>query len=155
MSNHVKSVLGILIFPNFETLDVFGPIQMFSKLPIDTIEILMISEKGGLIKSSQGQCILSDCSFENAPALSYLLIPGGQGTRLEVHNSNMVEWIKSQVHTTELIMTVCTGAALLAKTGALDGKRATTNKLAFKWVTEQGPLVQWIKQARWIDEGKL
>ena len=141
------------MFTDFETLDAFGPIQMFGKLP-DAVNIILVSENGGSVKSAQGQYVLTDCSIDNAPSLDYLLIPGGQGTRSQVHNHTLIEWIKSRVASTELIMSVCTGAALLAKTGALDGKRATTNKLAFAWVQEQGPLVQWVKQARWVDEGK-
>jgi transcriptional regulator GlxA family with amidase domain len=55
----------------------------------------------------------------------------------------------------EIVTSVCTGAALLARAGLLDGHRATTNKLSFKWVTEQGLAVEWIRQARWVEDGKF
>ena len=51
--------------------------------------------------------------------------------------------------------TVCTGSALLARTGLLDNRPATSNKLAWNWVLQQGPRVQWIRQARWVDDGTI
>lgn len=146
--------LGILIFPEFETLDVFGPLEMFGCLP-EHIKIVLIAQHDGLIKSTHGQSLLADFSINNALPLDYLLIPGGPGTRTEVNNQALIQWIKECHPNTELTLSVCTGAALLAKAGILDGHRATSNKLAFDWVMEQGPNVEWIKKARWVDDGKI
>ena len=52
-------------------------------------------------------------------------------------------------------MSVCTGAALLARAGVLDERQATSNKAAFSWVVGQGPRVRWVKQARWVEDGKF
>jgi transcriptional regulator GlxA family with amidase domain len=52
-------------------------------------------------------------------------------------------------------MSVCTGAALLARSGLLDNRRATTNKMNFAWVAGNGPKVNWIKEARWVEDGKF
>ena len=52
-------------------------------------------------------------------------------------------------------MSVCTGAALLARAGVLDERQATSNKAAFSWVVSQGPRVRWVKQARWVEDGKF
>ena len=51
--------------------------------------------------------------------------------------------------------TVCTGSALLARTGLLDGRPATSNKLAWDWVVQQGPAVRWQRRARWVDDGNV
>jgi len=104
--------LGVLIFNDFEVLDVFGPLEMFGKLPLQ-IKTVLISEFQGLIKSAQGQEVMTDFNFKNAPPLDLLLVPGGIGTRIEVNNQQLLHWIKSQSTQIELTMSVCTGAALL------------------------------------------
>lgn len=154
MSITTVKTLGVLLFPGFETLDVFGPLEMFGMLP-DHINIAMISQCQGLVKSAQGQSIMTDFNLDNAPHLDLLLIPGGMGTRTEINNQTLLNWISLRSVKPDIIMSVCTGAALLAKAGVLDGRKATTNKLAFDWVAEQGSRVNWIKTARWIDDGQV
>lgn len=146
--------LGILLFPGFETLDVFGPLQMFGMLP-DKIRIAMISQTQGLIQSTHGQRVMTDFSLETAPHLDYLLVPGGIGTRTEVSNQILLDWIALVAAKTSITMSVCTGSALLAKAGILDGHKATTNKQAFNWVMEQCSQVTWVNKARWVDDGQV
>ena len=147
-SPSARKTLGVLLFPEFETLDVFGPLEMFGMLP-DQINIALIAEQQGLVKSAQGQAVLAEFNWQNAPHLDFLLVPGGIGTRKEVDNQPLLHWIKSRSALTDITLSVCTGAALLAKAGVLDGHKATTNKLAFNWVAEQGSQVIWIRNARW------
>jgi len=121
--------LGVLIFNDFEVLDVFGPLEMFGKLPLQ-IKTVLISEFQGLIKSAQGQEVMTDFNFKNAPPLDLLLVPGGIGTRIEVNNQQLLHWIKSQSTQIELTMSVCTGAALLARAGVWRlGSNGTANAL--------------------------
>jgi len=84
-----------------------------------------------------------------------ILVPGGIGTREGVRDAKLLGWLRERAQQAEIVTSVCTGAALLAKAGILDGIGATTNKLVFKWVEEQGPAVKWIKQARWVEDGKF
>ena len=56
--------------------------------------------------------------------------------------------------TSDLVSSICTGAALLAQAGLLEGYRATTNKRAFAWVTSHGKNVLWRSRARWVEDGK-
>ncbi|MGH7863659.1 MAG: DJ-1/PfpI family protein, partial [Candidatus Binataceae bacterium] len=83
------------------------------------------------------------------------LVPGGIGTREEATNQRLLKWIADRAASAEYVMSVCTGAGLLACAGVLDGRRATTNKLVFNWVAEQGPRVKWVKEARWVEDGKF
>lgn len=146
--------LGVLIFPGFELLDVAGPLEMFGNL-LDKIRIIIISEKSGLIQSTQSIPLYADVDCRVSPRIDYLLIPGGLGTRKEVDNSKLISWIKKNSDEAELSMCVCTGAALLAKTGRLNHRFATTNKIAFEWVKQQGPLVKWVEKARWVEDGNI
>ena len=149
-----KRTLGVVLFEGFELLDVFGPLEMFG-LAADHFEIRLISQTGGVVASRQGPKSVSDDSFNTAPAIDVLLVPGGIGTRREVNNPVLLDWLNERSQQAELVASVCTGSALLAKAGVLDGLRATSNKLAFAWAASQSEKVQWQQQARWVEDGKV
>ncbi len=149
-----KRTLGVVLFEGFELLDVFGPLEMFG-LAADHFQIRLISETGGVVASRQGPKSICDDSFQSAPAIDVLLVPGGIGTRREVNNPVLLDWLKERSQQAELVASVCTGSALLAKAGVLDGLRATSNKLAFAWAASQSEKVQWQQQARWVEDGKV
>ena len=149
-----KRTLGVVLFEGFELLDVFGPLEMFG-LAADHFEIRLISQTGGVVASRQGPKSVCDDSFQTAPAIDVLLVPGGIGTRREVDNQVLLDWLKERSEQAELVASVCTGSALLAKAGVLDGIRATSNKLAFAWAASQSEKVQWQQQARWVEDGKV
>ncbi|MCP4181003.1 MAG: DJ-1/PfpI family protein [bacterium] len=155
--NKNKLKLGAVLFNGFEQLDLFGPLEMFGMLNILDVQldIIILGENGKPIKSNHGPSVIVDHTFEENVAIDILLIPGGLGTRKEVNNKNLLHYIKQYAQNSSYVATVCTGSALLAKTGLLDDIQATTNKLAFKWVTEQGPNVKWIKEARWVEDCKF
>lgn len=146
--------IGALIFPGFELLDVFGPMEMFGLLSKD-YELNLIAEHKGAIQSGQKLSAVADFSIKDRLDFDIIFVPGGAGTRKEVENSNVLQWIEKTANHAEFVLSVCTGSALLAKTGLLDDKRATTNKAAFEWVVSQGPRVQWVKQARWVEDGRF
>ena len=149
-----KRTLGVVLFEGFELLDVFGPLEMFG-LAADHFEIRLISQTGGVVASRQGPKSVCDDSFQTAPAIDLLLVPGGIGTRSEVNNPVLLNWLKKRSQQAELVASVCTGSALLAKAGVLDNLRATSNKLAFAWAASQSTKVQWQQQARWVEDGKV
>ena len=143
--------VAVVLFEGFELLDVFGPLEMFGLLP-EQFEIFLVAEEGDIISSSQGPKSLIDYHFANCPEFDILLVPGGRGTRREVDNPALLAWLQSQAQTAQYVTSVCTGSALLARAGLLDGRRATTNKAAFEWVVSQGERVDWQKQARWVED---
>ncbi|AEI51316.1 DJ-1/PfpI family protein [Runella slithyformis] len=145
--------IGILLFNQFETLDVFGPVEVFGRLK-DLYIIQFYSLEGGIISSTQNVKIVTEKLPENEK-LDIFLIPGGQGTRKEVNHTTLIEKIQMLSASSVYTLTVCTGSALLAKSGQLDGITATSNKRAYDWATSQGPKVKWIKKARWTVDGKF
>lgn len=146
--------VAVLLFDNFETLDVFGPVEIFGRL-IDLYSINFYSLSGGHIENKHGVSILTDKLNNITDDLEVFLIPGGLGTRIEVKNATLIQKIKEIANSCNYILTVCTGSALLAKTNLLDNRHATSNKRAFAWVITNGENVLWDKQARWTVDGKF
>ena len=142
----------VILFNQFETLDAFGPVEVIGRLK-NHYKIEFYSEQGGMVTSSQNVKIETKPIREIQPG-GIMVVPGGQGTRAEVDNEKLIQSIKKIGESAEYVLTVCTGAALLARTGLLKGKDATTNKIAFTWVTEQDKEIHWIRKARWVRDGK-
>ncbi|WP_422484895.1 DJ-1/PfpI family protein [Gudongella sp. DL1XJH-153] len=145
-------IVNILLFDDFETLDVFGPVEVFGNLPYD-YSLKYLSRDGGLIKSRH--CV--EVKTETIDGFSedgILFIPGGYGTRPLVEDESYVNMVKDLCERSKYCLTVCTGSALLAKTGLLKGLNATSNKLSFDWVVSVDPEVQWLAKARWAVDGK-
>ncbi|OUR62277.1 dimethyladenosine transferase [Colwellia sp. 39_35_sub15_T18] len=152
-----KLIVTTLLFEGFELLDVFGPLEMFGFANVlkDNLELKFVSENGLPVKSSAGPASVVDYSFSDVIHSDILVIPGGAGTRIEVSNKALVNWLGHQCKKTKIISSVCTGAALLAKTGVLDNVSATTNKMAFKWVTSINSKVDWVPEARWVESNNI
>lgn len=148
-----KKKLGMILFDGFELLDVFGPLEMFGMLK-DRVEIVMIAPEAGPVKSGAGPAAVADFGFANAPKLDIVMIPGGIGTRREVNNPDFMAAIRTIAQATPQVATICTGSGVLAKTGLIDGIKATSNKMAWKWATAQGAKVLWVPHARWVEDGK-
>jgi transcriptional regulator GlxA family with amidase domain len=64
-------------------------------------------------------------------------------------------WLRQRAASAEIVMSVCTGASILASAGLLDGRSATTNKMFWKSATGPYPGVRWVKSARWVDDGTI
>lgn len=149
--NREKLTISIVVFENFEPLDVFGPVEVFGKY--EQVEMRFISMDGGLVKARTGvEVNTSKWNIENFEDI--LLVPGGQGTRMLVNNEDFISLLRKFIDKSEYCLSVCTGSALLAKTGALNGITATSNKRAMEWVTSVGADVNWKKKARWCKDGK-
>lgn len=146
--------VAVLLFEEFETLDVFGPVEIFGRLKED-YQIKFYSLVGGDVSNSHGVMIPTRKLAAIKTGVDIFIIPGGYGTRTEVKNKSLLKIIQKISEFSKFVLTVCTGTALLAKTGLLDYKKATTNKIAFDWVITNGTNVDWVKKARWVVDGKF
>lgn len=153
MNNAIeKRTVGFLLYPRFEILDTCGPLEMFGVLN-DYFDVCTVAEHAGPVPSDQKAMLVADHGFETGPHLDIVLVPGGIGSRKQVENKVLLDWLRAQGERAEIVCSVCTGSGILAKAGLLDGLKATSNKMNFDWAVSQGPNVNWIRQARWIDEG--
>ncbi|QBF33265.1 DJ-1/PfpI family protein [Thalassococcus sp. S3] len=146
--------LGALIFPGFELLDLFGPLEMFGLLP-DHYRLHLVAETPGAVASAQGPQAVATVGLAERDSFDLLLVPGGRGTRALVKDKGMLDRIARSCAACDHVLSVCTGSAVLAKAGVLDGRRATTNKAAFEQMMTHGPEVDWVREARWVEDGKF
>lgn len=153
--------IGAVLYPGFEMLDTFGPLEMYSVLGKDEVEILTVAERAGPVGAAVGADgplgpkVLADYGFDDVPTLDIVLLPGGFGTFAELENILMLQFLQRVAETAELVTSVCTGSALLAKAGLLDGLPATSNKQYFALARAQSDKVDWVEHARWVDAGKF
>jgi transcriptional regulator GlxA family with amidase domain len=145
--------LGALVFPGFETLDYFGPIEMLGGLS-DEISVVTVAAGPDPVPSVHGQRLVIDKVISEKNNYDLLFIPGGDSALEAAKDPELMAWITVASTHAERVMAVCTGTVLLGMTGVLDGRRATTNKLDFIKTVPLAPKVDWVKQARWVEDGK-
>ncbi|KAK6071154.1 dj-1 family protein [Seiridium cupressi] len=151
---------GILLYPGFEALDAFGPMEVVNDLSRNNeLSLSIIAATRDPVSTlwkgvhSVGQSVVPTHTFDDAPDLDVLIIPGGYGG-FDTGEATL-DYICKVVAKVGHLITVCNGSALVAQTGVLDGKRATTNKAFWKGCTALGPKVNWIAQARWVQDGNI
>jgi len=155
MSADQKSLtLGAILYDDFELLDLYGPLEMFGNLKPE-IKIITVAGKVGAVPSFQGPQTMAEFDYQNCPPLDLLLLPGGMGTVRELDNPAILSFLKEQVPSAKVTMSVCSGSWILAKAGLLDGRRATSNKVYFKMATQQSDRVDWVPEARWVEDGPV
>ncbi|KAE8334540.1 hypothetical protein BDV24DRAFT_172391 [Aspergillus arachidicola] len=156
--------IGVVLFPGFQALDAFGPLDVLNilswshNISISLLSLTLdpVSTKPPRKATATGQSILPTHTFASAPPLDVLLIPGGLGTRsLAAPVEHAISFIRSNHVHLKYLITICTGTSLAARAGILDGKRATTNKMAWAESTALRPQVEWVPHARWVVDGNI
>ena len=174
--------IGILVFDGFEPIDVWGFTEAFSisrflgtsydSPPPYPFEVVFISNQcrpegegkamPAPVKSVNGPRAAPDYFRDEAleKEIDLLMIPGGTGTRVLLADKPpedrraLLRWVRAMDERVAIMSSVCTGAAVLAAAGLLDGKPAATNHAAFGWVAGFGPRVHWDNVSRWVDAGR-
>lgn len=155
--------LGILIFPDAEELDFVGPWEVFtmanevagySGIPAP-FESMMIAETKEPVRCRKGMRVLPDATTADCGKLDIILIPGGQGSRVEVKNEKLLAWIAKIAPGCQWITSVCTGALLLAAAGPAKGKRVTTHWGFIEQLRARNEAAEVLEHVRYVRDGNL
>ncbi len=149
---------AILIFDDVEVLDFAGPFEVFSVTnelnDFALLNVYTVAEEKAPVTARNGLSINPHYSFNDAPPPQILIIPGGQGTRPLLQNAGLLSWIERSAKSADRVLSVCTGALLLAKIGLLDDLKVTTHAGAFDLLAQIAPTAEIDRSARFIDNGR-
>lgn len=143
----------VLLYDDFEVLDVFGPVELFAHVPGWSVQYAGPTTRD-TVRSAQGAEVTSDVSYsdlrDRVGGTDIVLVPGGPGSRTLISDAGFLSDVATICRRASVVTSVCTGSAVLAAAGVLDGRRATSNKKAWAWITSQREQVDWVPQARWV-----
>jgi transcriptional regulator GlxA family with amidase domain len=155
---------GIVVFEDIEVLDFSGPFEVFAATRLDEarrreepspFEVLLVAENHAPVVTAGGMKVIPRHSFASCPRLDILVVPGGWGTRRELHNPAMLTWLRLRAPEVETLTSVCTGALLLGAAGLLDGRRATTHWRSLDWLRESFPEVTAVYDQHVVEDGHI
>lgn len=156
--------VGIVVFEDVEVLDFCGPFEVFSVARLDEshrretaspFEVLLVAETVEPVRTAGGMMVFPAHGFDDCPRLDILVVPGGWGTRAQIDNPVMRDWLRERAGEVELLASVCTGAMLLGFAGLLDGRRATTHWRALDWMREALPAVTVDAERHFVVDGAV
>ena len=156
--------VGIVLFENIEVLDFCGPFEVFSVTRLNEekrreepspFEVLLVAEKPDPVTTTGNMKVIPHFAFETCPRLDILVVPGGWGTRKELHNPVMLAWLRARAAEVETLTSVCTGSMLLGFAGLLDGVHATTHWRSLDWMRESFPSVTVEYDKHVVEHGRI
>lgn len=162
----MKSI-AILLFDHVEVLDFAGPFEVFSiagqRNVGEPFRVFTVAEKKS-IAAKNNLIVQPTYLLDGCPPCDIFLVPGGGGyhpdgkpfgTRYEMDNSMLLTWIKTRAEKAELVLSVCSGALILAKAGLLENKEATTHFMAVDLLKSIAPATKVSPEKRWVDNGQV
>lgn len=118
--------IAIVLYPSFTALDFIGPYEVLRNLP-DT-EVRFVWHEPGPITADSGVLMVGAThTFDETPSPDVVLVPGGPGTTMVARDEKVLEWLRRVYPGTTWMVSVCSGSVVLAATGLLDGKPATSH----------------------------
>jgi len=154
-----KRNTAILIFDDVEVLDFAGPFEVFSVTnelsDYSLLNVYTVAREKAPVTARNGLSVNPDYSIDQAPQPDIVIVPGGSGTRPILQQQDILAWIARSAEKADKVLSVCTGALLLAKVGLLDGIKSTTHNSAFELLAEIAPNTEIIRDARFVDNGKV
>ncbi len=149
--------VGILLFDDAEELDWAGPWEVFTMAALgkDEVAVVSVAETPEPVRCAKGLRVLPDHDFAGCPELDLVLVPGGQGTRREVDNRTLTDWLAKAAAPCTWITSVCTGSLLLHGAGLIAGRRVTTHWGFVEALRERAPDVEVLDQVRYVRDGNV
>lgn len=150
-----RSVL-VVLFEGVQSLDVSGPMEVFagaSRFPGVSYELRTASLDGAPVRCSSGLTLVPDGALADAAPPDLLLVPGGSGTRRP--DPELVDWLRAHAPSARQLVSVCTGALLLAAAGQLDGHRVTTHWSVCEKLARDHPAVRVDPDPIFVRDGRL
>ena len=151
--------VAILIFDEVEILDFAGPYEVFATTrqhdPEPPFNVYTVAEKPGPVAARNGLSVNPTYTLDTCPPPDILLVPGGYGTRVVMHNAAVLDWIRTVDSGSELMLSVCTGSLVYGRAGLLDGLAATTHWAAYDELREAAPKTEQRPGERWVDNGRV
>ncbi len=156
--------VGILVFPDVEVLDFCGPFEVFSVTRLNEdrrrqepspFEPVLVAETKATVVATGGLKVIPDYTIDACPPLAILVVPGGWGTRTEIKNVRLLQWLAERSKEIETLTSVCTGAMLLGQAGLLDGRHATTHWASLDWMRTSFPAVTVEEKLHVVEDGDV
>ena len=149
----------ILLFDDVEVLDFAGPFEVFgatNELNGNAIfNLRTVSPARSVIRAINGLKVVADHTLEDCPPPHVLIVPGGAGVRALLQQPAVLDWLRVNAQSAEIVASVCTGAFLLGKVGLLDGLFATTHHLCIDELRAIAPAAIVEPSKRYHDNGKV
>jgi transcriptional regulator GlxA family with amidase domain len=154
-----KRNVGILLFESAELLDFAGPFEAFSVASelnnYELFDVFAVAKQLNPIETINGLSVNPKYDFNNCPSIDILIIPGGVGTRKLMVDADSLSWIEAKHLSSELTISICTGAMVLGKMGLLDNQSFTTHHEVFDEMASIAPLANLIKMKRFVKADKI
>ena len=147
--------LAFVVYPGLTPLDIIGPLQVLSAVPrIDpSFEVVVAGEALDVLPTDAVVKLAPSHTFDDVPDPFGIVVPGGEGPTLDAAgNRRLLDYVRASAETAEFVMSVCTGAIILAAAGLLRGRNATTHWAYADLVEGLG--ATYVRQ-RWVEEGKI
>jgi transcriptional regulator GlxA family with amidase domain len=156
--------VGIVLFEDVEVLDFCGPFEVFSATRLNEekrreepspFEVLLVAEHSAPVIAAGNMNVIPHETFEKCPRLDILVVPGGWGTRKELNNLVMLDWLRTRAAEVETLTSVCTGSMLLGFAGLLNGLHATTHWRSLDWMRDSFPAVTVEYGKHVVEDGRV
>lgn len=155
----MKKTIALLIFDDVEVLDFAGPFEVFSvadeRHDYKLFDITVVAKANKPVTARNGLSVNPHRSINDMSQVDMLIVPGGLGTRPLIRDQEVVDWVRQVGESATHVMSVCSGALVLAKAGLLHGLKATTHQGALKLLAELAPDTEVIPDVRFTDNGKV